>query len=108
MARGYTETERTYILLSLERDCLRLTLAHGGPELDSISDPRLRADLGAEVQHARKRLPEIERLLWELDGVFCKSVQPGSHNLRGAILVDNSSEVMCAQGSSNRVAEVAE
>lgn len=63
MACGYTEAERACILLSLERDCLRLTLANGGPELAGIRDPRLCADLCAEAQRARTRLPEVELLL---------------------------------------------
>jgi hypothetical protein len=62
----YTEAERTYILLALERDCLRLALANGGPTLSDVADVHLRAVLQAEVEHAQRRLPEVERQLREL------------------------------------------
>lgn len=74
MAWGYTEAERTYILLALERDCLRLTLASLGPVLSGIPDAR--PDLSREVKQAYKRLPEVERLLDELD--VAASRPPGS------------------------------
>lgn len=61
MASNDIETERTYVILALERDCLRLTLANGGPLLSDVADPKLRADLKAEVEQAHRRLPEVER-----------------------------------------------
>jgi hypothetical protein len=67
MAPNDAEIERTLALLLLERDCLRLTLANGGPRLSDVANAKLRAELEAEVDQARRRLPEVERQLAELN-----------------------------------------
>src|SRR3989337_3028798 len=60
MPSDYTETEQICCRLELERDCLRLTLGPGSLDLRQVQDIHLRQLLLAEVEHARKRLPEVE------------------------------------------------
>ena len=60
MPSDYTETERIGWRLELERDCLRMTLGTGSLDLHQVQDVHLRRLLLADVEHARKRLPEVE------------------------------------------------
>ena len=60
MLPDYTETERICCRLELERDCLRMTLGPGSLDLRQVQDVHLRRLLLADLEHARKRLPEVE------------------------------------------------
>ena len=60
MPSDYTETERIRCRLELERDCLRMTLGPGSLDLRQVQDVYLRRLLLADLEHARKRLPEVE------------------------------------------------
>ena len=60
MPSDYTETERICRRLELERDCLRLMLGPGSLDLSQVRNVHLRRLLLADVEHAQRRLPEVE------------------------------------------------